>query len=109
MTNENGDIHCFFVIGKSQVTPLKKLTIPRLELSAATISFKFDKMVRRRLQINIAKSVFRADSLSVLCYIRNEDKRFPTFVANRISTIHDGSKPDQWRYVDTKQFMRVLI
>ena len=23
-------------------------------------------------------------------------------MANRISTIHDGSEPDQWRYVDTK-------
>ena len=33
---------------------------------------------------------------------RNEDKKFHTFVANRISTIHDGSEPDQWRYVDTK-------
>ena len=39
---------------------------------------------------------------SVLCYIRNEDKSFHTFVANKISAIHDGSKPYQWRYVDTK-------
>ena len=23
-------------------------------------------------------------------------------MANRISTSHDGSKPDQWRYVDTR-------
>ena len=102
MTNENGGIHCSFVIGKSRVTPLKKLTIPRLELSAATIAVKLDKMIRRELEMDIVESVFWTNSTSVLCYIRNEDKRFHTFVANRISAIHDGSKPDQWRYVDTK-------
>ena len=32
-------------------------------------------------------------------YIRNETKRFYTFVANRIAIIRDGSDPDQWRHV----------
>lgn len=102
LINENGDIHCSFILGKSRVTPLKKITIPRLELSAATVAVKLDRMIKKELEIKIQKSVFWTDSTSVLCYIRNEDKRFHTFVANRISTIHDGSKPDQWRYVDTK-------
>ena len=34
--------------------------------------------------------------------MENEDKRFQTFVANRIATIRDASLPIQWRYVDTK-------
>ena len=38
----------------------------------------------------------------VLRYIENEDKRFQTFVANRIATIHEASSPDQWRYVNTQ-------
>ena len=102
MINKNGDIHCSFVVGKSRVTPLKRMTIPRLELSAATVAVKLDKMIKKELEIKVNKSVFWTDSTSVLRYICNEDKRFHTFVANRISTIHDGSKPDQWRYVDTK-------
>ena len=72
------------------------MTIPRLELSAATVAVKLDKMIKKELEIKVHKSVFWTDSTSVLRYIRNEDKRFHTFVANRISTIHDGSKPDQW-------------
>ena len=35
----------------------------------------------------------------MLRYIRNETKRFHTFVANRIEIIRDGSDPDQWRHV----------
>ena len=66
MTNENGDIHCSFVIGKSRVTPLKKLTIPRLELSAATIAIKLDKMIKRELEMDIAESVFWTDICSLL-------------------------------------------
>jgi hypothetical protein len=36
-----------------------------------------------------------------LRYIENTNKRFQTFVANRIATIHDASTPTQWNYVDT--------
>jgi len=35
-------------------------------------------------------------------YIRSNDKRFHTFVANRVAIIHDGSSPSQWRYVNTE-------
>ena len=44
--------------------------------------------------------MFSLDSMSVLRYIKNETKRFHTFVANRISMIRDGSTPNQWRYVE---------
>lgn len=43
------------------------------------------------------------DSTSVLKYIRNEDKRFHTFVANRISVIRRTTNISQWRYVHTTQ------
>ena len=39
----------------------------------------------------------------VLQYIYSCSKRFQTFVANRLSVIHDGSRPRQWRKVGTKE------
>ena len=36
----------------------------------------------------------------MLRYVKNANKRFHTFVANRISIIPDGSTPDQWRHVE---------
>ena len=35
----------------------------------------------------------------MLRYVNNEDKRFHTFVVNRIAIIGNGSDPNQWRYV----------
>ena len=37
LVNEEGKLHCAFLFGKSRVTPLKAVTILRLELSAATM------------------------------------------------------------------------
>ena len=37
----------------------------------------------------------------VLRYLRNNDKRIQTYVANSLSIIHNGSQPTQWYYVPT--------
>ena len=47
IVNNQGDIHCSFLRAKLRVAPLKTITIPRLELSAATVSIKQDKILRR--------------------------------------------------------------
>lgn len=98
-----GKIHVTLVMGKSRVSPLKRMTIPRLELTAATLAVRVDQMLRSELQLNLEESIFWTDSQSVLKYIYNQNKRFHTFVANRLAVIHDLSKEDQWKYVDSKQ------
>ena len=90
-------------MSKTHLAPLKSLSVPRLELTAATLAVKLDKMLRKELDVPINRSVFWTDSTSVLRYIENEDKRFQTFVSNRLTMIHDGSTPDQWKYVDSKR------
>ena len=100
-SDREGRVHCSFVISKSRVAPLRTATIPRLELCAAVLSTQLDNLIRRELDIEIHRSVFWSDSTVVLQYIRNEDQRFHTFVANRISAILAVSSPSQWRYVNT--------
>ena len=53
------------------------------------------------MDIAIDDEFFWSDSTCVLSYIANQDKRFQPFVANKITTIHDGSRPNQWSYVET--------
>lgn len=62
---------------------------------------KVNHMIVRTNEITIENIVFWTDSTTVLRYIRNDKTRFHTFVANRLSIIHDGSHVDQWRYVDS--------
>jgi hypothetical protein len=85
------------------VAPLKETTIPRLELSAAVVATRLDKMVRHESDIRIDASQFWTDSTCVLGYLKNKNKRFQTFVANRIATILEASSPIQWRYVTSEQ------
>ncbi len=103
MTDARGRIHCSFVLGKSRVTPLKAVTVPRLELTAAVVSVKVSEQLRRELDMSITKEFFWTDSQVVLGYIGNEVRRFHVFVANRVQQIQEGSSLDQWMYVGTKQ------
>ncbi|MGH0117086.1 UNVERIFIED_CONTAM: hypothetical protein FKN15_030931 [Acipenser sinensis] len=88
-------------MGKARVAPLKTTTIPRMELTAATMAGRMDKMLRRELQLQLEDSMFWTDSTAVLKYIKNKTTRFHTFVANRISAILKMSEASQWRYVNT--------
>ena len=101
VVNEDGNVHCAFLMGKSRQTPQKSVTIPRLELSAAVVATRLNKMMLCELDIAVDDEFFWTDSTCVLSYIANQDKRFQTFVANRITAIHEGSRPNQWKYVAT--------
>ncbi|XP_078698382.1 uncharacterized protein LOC144925949 [Branchiostoma floridae x Branchiostoma belcheri] len=101
MTNQSGKVHCAFMTGKSRVAPLKKFTIPRMELNAAVVAVRVDQMIKRELDVKIDETYFWTDSTTVLRYIHNQTSRFHTFVANRLAIIHDKTEPQQWRYVNT--------
>ena len=89
-------------MGKARLAPVKPMTIPRLELTAATVSVQVGKMIRRELDVPIDSETFWTDSTTVLKYLLNEIRRFQVFVANRIQAIRDETVPTQWRYVNSK-------
>ncbi|CAM4696557.1 unnamed protein product [Leuciscus chuanchicus] len=103
LENSEGEKHCAFLMGKARVAPLKLVTIPRLELTAAVAAVKIDKMLHQELQVPLQQSIFWTDSTTVLRYIDSETARFKTFVANRISLIREATKPSQWKYVRTTE------
>ena len=101
LVNENGRIHCSFLAGKSRLFHMKQMTIPRLELSAAVLAVRMNQTLQEEFQLKFDRTSFWTDSTAVLQYIKNEDKRFYAFVANRLAVIHDGSELSQWNYVPT--------
>ena len=102
LINDQGQIHCSFVMGKSHVKPLKSVaTVPKLELTAATLATRINKVVVKELEgrLKIDSITYWTDSMIVLKYIANESRRFVTFVANRVAAIRQESEPSQWRHV----------
>ena len=102
LVNADGQVHCSLVIGKSRVTPAKSVTIPRLELTAATVSVRISRMLEREMQYENLTSTYWTDSKAVLGYINNEARRFHTYVANRVQLIRDSSDTAAWNYIESE-------
>ena len=90
-------------MGKARVTPLKPVTIPRLELTVALLSVRISASLREELEYDQIEEVFYTESQVVLGYIKNDSRRIHVFVANRVQQIRDNSTPDQWKYIETKE------
>lgn len=58
LVNTNNNVHVTFVMGKGRVAPIKGITIPRLELAAAVLAVKVDKLLKSSLQLQLDHSMF---------------------------------------------------
>ena len=94
-----GEVHCSLMISRARVAPIKSVSIPRLELTAAKLAVEVNLEVTRALDLKVNQVTYWTDSMSTLKYINNETTRYNVFVANRLTVIHDGSDKEQWRYV----------
>ena len=101
--DEHGKIAVALVSGKSRVAPIKPITIPRLELTAATIAVKLGSLASKELELSDVEIKYYTDSKIVLGYISNDTKRFKIFVANRAQLIRTHTDKHQWEHVKTKE------
>lgn len=102
VTLGDGSVESTLVMAKSRLAPLQPMTIPRLELQAATLATKQDELLRRELDLPLARSQFWTDSTTVLRYISCEAKRFQVWVANRITEIRGRTRVEDWHHVPSE-------
>lgn len=85
------------VQAKSRVAPLKKTSIPRLELLACTIGARLAVSVMEALQFE-GPVTYWSDSTTALAWIKRNDE-WGTFVGNRVKEICQLSDSKRWRHV----------
>lgn len=99
LVDVNDRMHCAFLVRRSRLAQVRPMTVLRLELCAAVLAVQLKQSIREELDIPVTKSTFWSDSTCILQYIKNQSRRFHTFVANRLLIIHDFSTLCQWRHV----------
>ena len=101
-TYDSGDCKSILLTSKAKVAPLKKLSIRRLELTAAVILSRLIKTVQIALsnQIEFNEVFCWGDSTIVLAWLKN-DRKYKQFVSNRTQEILKLTRPEMWRHCPT--------
>jgi len=86
------------VCTKNRLAPLKKVTLPRLELIAALIGARLLHYFCKKTCYDIVEATFWSDSTVALGWICNDPNSWKTFVANRVTEIQTYTTPSQWKH-----------
>lgn len=88
------------VMSRARVAPLKRVTLPRLELLASLLAARLLVFVRASLEL--PDSVFYrcwTDSKVVLAWVKGSPNNWKQFVGNRVAEIHSLTDPSHWHHV----------
>lgn len=87
------------VLSKAKVAPIKRVTLPRLELLACVLGARIVTFILTALELpRDTKYVCYTDSQVALGWIRGDSHRWKTFVANRVEEVQSLTSPHSWRH-----------
>lgn len=93
------NVSSHLVVSRSRVAPVKKVTIPRLELLGAVMAVELWAYVSDACHLGHVPVWFWTDSMIVLHWLAKDSRSLKPFVANRVSSILKLSELRQWQHI----------
>ncbi|XP_072392311.1 uncharacterized protein [Diabrotica undecimpunctata] len=95
--NYTSNLYC----AKTRVSPMKLLTIPRLELCGASLLSELVEKVTLSSSVCFKNITNWTDSKIVISWINTSPHLLKTFIANRVAQIQKLTNLELWKYVKT--------
>ena len=101
LSSDSRGTYTQLLCSKSKVSPLKRVTIPRLQLCGAVLLVRLIKKIIGSWKSLPEEVILWTDSTTVLSWIQTEPAYLKTYVGNRVAEIQGLEHAHQWRYVPT--------
>uniref|UniRef100_W8B1J3 Uncharacterized protein n=1 Tax=Ceratitis capitata TaxID=7213 RepID=W8B1J3_CERCA len=95
----DGQIVVSIISSKTKVAPIKPTSLPRLELCAAHLAAKLARSVLYSWGNQRYPMFAWTDSTITLAWLQAHPSRWETFVANRVSEVHEVLPAECWNHV----------
>ena len=99
---DDGSYTCVQLMVKAFVSPLKKKSIPRLELMGCLALSRLYRTCREALEfaeISSCKKVFWIDSQDALSWLKTSPRKFKLFGSVRVAEIQETIDPQEFSYI----------
>ena len=102
--DEEGQCSSRIVMSRTRVAPIKRVTLPRLELLAALLAARLGKYITKALTPHKIHEVYYwTDSSITLSWIQSKSRELKPFVGNRVQEIQEITDPIKWKKVSGEE------
>ncbi|XP_054285929.1 uncharacterized protein LOC129002275 [Macrosteles quadrilineatus] len=100
----SGDVTVRQILAKTRVSPLKRVTLPRLELCAAHLLAQLASYCLSMFtnKVTFSRTVLWCDSSITLTWLQTPPYRLKTYVANRVAQTQELFPSHCWRYIPSQ-------